>query len=453
MKAEQQFKGKKILVLGLAKSGEAAARLLARLGASVTVNDQKPYEENEQAQALEKEGISVVCGGHPLSLLEQGFNLIVKNPGIPYHNPLIVEAEKRSIPIVTEIEIASRISEAEIVAITGSNGKTTTTTLAVDMLKGSKRDPLVAGNIGTVACAVAEKATAEQLIVMEVSSFQLMGTIHFHPKVAVLLNLFDAHLDYHGTKEHYIKAKKKIFENLGKDDYFVYNADDPIVRELAREAKAQLVPFSTTNSHLEGAYLKHGQLFFKEEPIIHVDDIVLPGSHNLENILAAIAATKLMGAATEQIQHVLKTFSGVKHRLQFVGTKLERRWYNDSKATNILASQKALSAFEQPVILLAGGLDRGNEFDELIPSLRGVKAVVAFGETKHKIAQAAKEAGVKAIQFAERVEDGVLEAYKLSEQSDVILLSPACASWDQYRTFEERGDSFIHAIEKLARSE
>ncbi|WP_216830873.1 UDP-N-acetylmuramoyl-L-alanine--D-glutamate ligase [Alkalihalobacterium elongatum] len=449
MKNEQQFKKQHVLVLGLAKSGDAASRLLFRLGAHVTVNDAKPLEENPQAKDLESLGIKVVCGAHPLTLLDGPIDFIVKNPGIPYSNPLIAEALKRGIPVVTEVELASKISEAEMVAITGSNGKTTTTTLIVEMLKNSGRDPLVAGNIGTVACEVAEKATKENIIVTEVSSFQLQGTENFHPKVAVLLNLFDAHLDYHGTKEAYGLAKAKIFANLDDDDFYVINVDDEDVVKLADSVKAVKVPFSTTKEVVDGAYLKDNFVYFKDEKIMSVADIVLPGMHNLENILAAIAASKTMGANNEEIINVLKTFTGVKHRVQYVATFNDRKFFNDSKATNILAAQAAVSAFTDPVILLAGGLDRGNSFNAFIPSLEKVKAVVTFGETKEKIKAAAKEAGVAIIEEVLDVAEAVPAAYNLSSAGDVILLSPACASWDQYKTFEQRGDIFINAVEKL----
>ncbi|GAE24148.1 UDP-N-acetylmuramoylalanine-D-glutamate ligase [Halalkalibacter wakoensis JCM 9140] len=449
MKDKNQFKGKRILVLGLAKSGEAAAKLLNRLGAIVTVNDSKPYVENEQAKDLEKLGIKVVCGHHPLSLLEESLDYVVKNPGIPYTNPLVQEAIHRQLPVVTEIEIASLISEAEMIAITGSNGKTTTTTLIHEMLKNSRREPLIAGNIGTVACEVAEKATNEQIMVVEVSSFQLLGTEQFKPKVSVFLNLFDAHLDYHGTKEEYGLAKAKITANQSKEDYLVFNYDDPFVRRMANESQATLIPFSVNERLEKGVYIHEGSVYYQNQAIIKLESVVLPGSHNKENILAAIGAALIMGAELKQIKHVLQTFSGVEHRLQFVTNFEGRQFFNDSKATNILASQKALEAFQQPTILLAGGLDRGNEFDELASSLRNVKALITFGETKEKLARVAKEANVNTIIFVNDMVEAVETAFEQSNPGDVILLSPACASWDQYKTFEERGKRFVEAVQGL----
>ncbi len=445
----ERFKGERVLVLGLAKSGEAAAKLLYRHGAEVTVNDLLPYEENKQAQELEKLGINVICGEHPLNLLERSFSFIVKNPGIPYSNPLVKAAVERGIPVITEIELCQFITEADIVAVTGSNGKTTTTTLIYEMLQTGLRTPLIAGNIGTVACEVAEHTTKENILVVEVSSFQLLGTEQFRPKVSVLLNLFDAHLDYHGTKEEYVAAKEKITANQTKDEVFVYNYDDPLVRSVAKKTKATLLPFSTKVRLESGVYIDNDVIYFKEEPIVKLEEIELPGAHNRENILAAIGAALTIGTEREQIVRVLRTFSGVRHRLQFVTELAGRRFYNDSKATNILATEKALQSFDQPLILLAGGLDRGNGFEELQPSMENVRVLVAFGQTKEKLAKSAKEAGVEEVIFADWIEDAVKSAYTYSKAGDVILLSPACASWDQYKTFEERGERFIQAVQSL----
>lgn len=433
----------------MAKSGYAAAVLLKKLGANVIVNDSKQLAENPLATELQGQGMEVVCGGHPLELLEKNISLVVKNPGIPYSNPLLVAAKEKNIPIVTEVELAYRISEAPFIGITGSNGKTTTTTLTFEMLKEGKKHPVIAGNIGTVACEVAQDVTEQQVVVTELSSFQLMGIKTFQPKIAVLLNLFEAHLDYHGTKKEYGLAKANIFRNQTENDYSVINADDEDVMVLSKQSKGQKVYFSTTKIIEDGACAKDGALYFKGEKVIDVQDIVLPGKHNLENILAAMSIAKLMGVTNEAIIAVLKRFTGVKHRLEYVTTIGNRKFYNDSKATNMLATEKALSAFTQPVILLAGGLDRGNEFDDLIPYFGHVKALLTFGQTAPKLVKAAEKAGMKVIKCVDNVEQAVQEAYALSEEGDVILLSPACASWDQFKTFEERGDMFIQAVHKL----
>ena len=443
------YRHKKVLVLGLAKSGVSAASLLHKLGAFVTVNDQKPLSENPEAQGLLEQGIKVICGDHPIELLDEGFEMIVKNPGIPYHNPLIVGAIEREIPVITEVELAYQISEAPFIGITGTNGKTTTTTLIFEMLNTGNKKPLIAGNIGTVASMVAQQATSENNIVIELSSFQLMGINTFKPKIAILTNLYEAHLDYHSSKAEYHEAKANITKNQTADDYFIINGDQEELVEIAKKSRAKVVYFSTTKVLQAGAWTENGWVVFNDEKIVNLVDIVLPGVHNLENILSAVAAAKLTGVSNEAILHVLSTFTGVKHRLQYIGEKQGRKFYNDSKATNILATSKALAAFGQPIVLLAGGLDRGNHFDELIPFLSNVKALITFGQTAQKLEEAAAAAGIKTVKRVDNVEKAVPEAFSLSNSGDVILLSPACASWDQYKTFEVRGDIFIEAVHKL----
>lgn len=449
MRQIKTYYHKKVLVLGLAKSGVSAASLLHKLGAFVTINDLKELSENPAAQGLLEQGITVICGSHPIELLDEGFELIVKNPGIPYHNPMIKKANEKGIPVITEVELAYQVSEAPFIGITGTNGKTTTTTLIFEMLREGAKAPLIAGNIGTVASDVAQAAGEENTIVTELSSFQLMGIDTFKPKIAVLTNLYEAHLDYHGNIEEYHSAKANITRNQTNEDFFIVNADQERVLDLAKNSKAQIIPFSSKKVLDHGAYVKDGAIWFNNEKVLETKDIVLPGTHNLENILSAVAAAKLSHVDNDAIFRVLNTFKGVKHRLQFVEEIKGRKFYNDSKATNILATKTALAAFHEPVILLAGGLDRGNEFDELIPSFENVKAVVTFGQTAKKIERVALDAGIKTIEQVDNVANAVPVAFKLSSPGDCILLSPACASWDQFKTFEVRGDIFIEAVHKL----
>ncbi|QCJ41970.1 UDP-N-acetylmuramoyl-L-alanine--D-glutamate ligase [Bacillus sp. S3] len=449
MKQIESYQHKKILVLGLAKSGVTAAALLHKLGAFVTVNDKKPLSENPEAQGLLEQGIKVICGEHPTELLDEGFELIVKNPGIPYFNPMIEGAIEKGIPVITEVELAFEISEAPFIGITGTNGKTTTTTLVYEMLNQGKKQPLIAGNIGTVASGVAQTATKENTIVIELSSFQLMGINSFNPKIAIITNLYDAHLDYHGTRREYIDAKANITKNQTELEYLIINADQEETWDIARHSKATIIPFSTKRELAEGAYIQDGWIMFNHERVMAIKEIALPGVHNLENILSAVAAAKLSGVENSSIQEVLRTFTGVRHRLQYVTDVNGRRFYNDSKATNSLATINALAAFDTPTILLAGGLDRGNEFDELIPYLKNVKALITFGETAPKIERIGALAGIKIINRVDNVEKAVPEAYRYSESGDIILLSPACASWDQYKSFEVRGDIFIEAVHML----
>ena len=253
-----------------------------------------------------------------MELLDEGFELIVKNPGIPYQNPIIEGAIEKGIPVLTEVELAYQISEAPFIGITGTNGKTTTTTLIFEMLNEGKKNPLIAGNIGTVASGVAEEATKENNIVIELSSFQLMGIETFTPKIAIITNLYDAHLDYHGTRDEYFKAKANITKNQTETDYFIFNADQQEVLEIAKHSQAATIPFSTKQVLNEGAYISEGWICFNGEKVMLVEEIALPGIHNLENILSAMAAAKLTGVSNEAIQNVLRTFTGVKHRLQYV---------------------------------------------------------------------------------------------------------------------------------------
>ncbi|MEC1179447.1 UDP-N-acetylmuramoyl-L-alanine--D-glutamate ligase [Metasolibacillus meyeri] len=440
---------KKVLVLGLAKSGVAAAELLHELGAFVTVNDAKPFDANPAAQSLLAKGITVICGRHPEDLLDEGFELIVKNPGIPYSNPIIADAINRELPVITEMELAYLVSEAPFIGITGSNGKTTTTTLLFEMLEYGQKQPLIAGNIGTVACSVASEATKEQVLVTELSSFQLMGTRAFKPHIAILTNIYEAHLDYHSSFEEYAEAKFAVTRNQDGQDYFIYNAQQPIVVAYAAKSKAQRIPFTTSGRAAEGISADATSIYWQGEYLLDRSSIVLPGEHNLQNILCAVAAALLMGCPIDAMKDVLATFTGVKHRTQFVRNWQGVQIYNDSKATNCLATKSALTAFSQPIVLLAGGLDRGHSFEELRDVMGNVKAVVTFGETGSRFIEFAKSCGVEQTVAATNVEDAVMYAAKLVTAGDVMLLSPACASWDQYASFEIRGDLFIDAVMKL----
>ena len=447
------FEHKRVLVIGLAKSGVAVAKLLLHQGAMVTVNDRIPLEENPDAKSLIEEGIRVLAGSHPVDLLEEHFDFVVKNPGIPYHNCMVEAAMKKGIPVYTEVEIAYQLLEGLIIGITGSNGKTTTTTLASLMLKESfpEREVYAAGNIGIPLSQLAEQSTKEDIYVSELSSFQLMGIDQFKPKIACIVNIFSAHLDYHGTREEYIEAKLQLTKNQTEDDYLVYNADYPeLITLIEGHTKATLVPFSRKTVLEFGACVEEDYICFNGEKVIPVSTIQVPGTQNVENVLAAVAISKLAGASNEGIKKAVQNFHGVKHRTQFVKEVNKRRFYNDSKATNIIATQTALRSFtNQSVVLIAGGLDRGNGFDELVSDLKAVSGIVLYGETKEKLQEAAKVAGVPVIEVVNTLEEATKKAYAISKKDDIILLSPACASWDQFKSFEIRGDEFIQVVENL----
>ncbi|HCT4621757.1 TPA: UDP-N-acetylmuramoyl-L-alanine--D-glutamate ligase [Staphylococcus aureus] len=433
------LENKNVLVVGLAKSGYEAGKLLSKLGANVTVNDGKDLSQDAHAKDLESMGISVVSGSHPLTLLDNN-PIIVKNPGIPYTVSIIDEAVKRGLKILTEVELSYLISEAPIIAVTGTNGKTTVTSLIGDMFKKSRLIGRLSGNIGYVASKVAQEVKPTDYLVTELSSFQLLGIEKYKPHIAIITNIYSAHLDYHENLENYQNAKKQIYKNQTEEDYLICNYHQRQVIE-SEELKAKTLYFST-QQEVDGIYIKDGFIVYKGVRIINTEDLVLPGEHNLENILAAVLACILAGVPIKAIIDSLTTFSGIEHRLQYVGTNRTNKYYNDSKATNTLATQFALNSFNQPIIWLCGGLDRGNEFDELIPYMENVRAMVVFGQTKAKFAKLGNSQGKSVIE-ANNVEDAVDKVQDIIEPNDVVLLSPACASWDQYSTFEERGEKFI----------
>ncbi|UTU60475.1 UDP-N-acetylmuramoyl-L-alanine--D-glutamate ligase [Enterococcus faecium] len=452
MKKISTYENKKVLVLGLAKSGVSAAKLLHELGALVTVNDGKPFDENPEAQELLSLGIKVITGSHPIELLDEEFSLMVKNPGIPYSHPLVAKAQEMGIPVITEVELAYEVAECPIIGITGTNGKTTTTTMTGLLLNAGADQGIarLAGNIGYPASGVAQEAKSEDKIVMELSSFQLMGITDFRPHIAVITNIYEAHIDYHGTRKEYVKAKWNLQKNMTEKDYLILNWNQSELQELAQRTKARVLPFSTKEVLEDGVYADDYSIYYKKEKIMEISELGVPGKHNVENALASISVAKLYGISNEAIRETLHFFHGVPHRTQYVGEIQGRKFYNDSKATNILATKMALSGFEtSKVVLLAGGLDRGNTFDELIPSLKGIKAMVVFGQTKEKLMDAGKKAGIETIVTADSVEQAVPLALENSTDGDVVLLSPANASWDQYPNFETRGNRFMEAVNRL----
>ena len=428
-----------VLVLGLAKSGYEAAKLLNKLGAKVVVNDGKDLSQDSHAKDLEHMGIEVIGGQHPLSLLDKN-PIIFKNPGIPYSVPILQEASKRNLKILTEVELSYLVSEAPIIGVTGTNGKTTVTSLIGDMFQKSREVGRLSGNIGYVASKVAQEAAPEDYLITELSSFQLLGIDTYRPHIAIITNIYSAHLDYHETLENYQNAKKNIYKNQTEDDYLICNYHQRHLIE-SESLKARTYYFST-QQEVDGIYIEDDYIVFQGFRIIHVDDVVLPGEHNLENVLAAVLAALLAGVPVRAIIDSLITFSGIEHRLQYIGANKTNKYYNDSKATNTLATQFALNSFEQPIIWLCGGLDRGNGFDELARYMTNVRVMIAFGETQEKFVKLGSSQGKYVIRATD-VEDAVDKVQEIIEPNDIVLLSPACASWDQYNTFEERGQKFI----------
>ncbi len=450
------FAGSSVLVMGLARSGEAVARLLQKLGARVTVNDAKPKEALAAAENLEADGIKVVAGDHPLTLLDE-CDLIVKNPGIPYDRPLLVEATARGIPIVTEVEIAYAVTKSPIIGITGSNGKTTTTSLVGYIFEKAGRPAIVAGNIGTPLAAVAYDSDPAEWIIAELSSFQLQGTSAFRPHIAALLNLYPAHLDYHGSMSAYIAAKSHIFANQQSTDIAILSLDHAQVADLSTWIPATVWWISVKEIVPRGVYLRDGIIYYApggqgEDPIaiIPIDDMLLRGMHNVENALAACAVSLAAGISISAIADGLREFGGVVHRLEFVREKDGVRYVNDSKATNPQAAIRAIESFSEPLIGILGGLDRGDDLTPLIsPVKRHMKAVLTIGQSGSRMQEVAKMAEITQIYAVSSIEEAVLLSHRLAEKGDVVLLSPAAASWDMFTSFEERGDIFKQAVHML----
>lgn len=456
MKQIDTYKDKKILVLGLGKSGFAVSELLLKLGAKLTLNDKSDLQNNEHALELEKRGVRVIGGGHPVNLLdEENFDYFVKNPGIPYNNPMVKKAEELKIPIITEPEVALSVSEAPYVCVTGSNGKTTTVMLTQEILdhhlQKQGHHAYAVGNIGVPISEVVMKATKDDILVVEISSFQLLGVTDIKPKVAAIVDIYNnVHLDYHSTFDNYVEAKLNVTRFQDSSDFFIANFDQKdIFQKEMNLTKAQIQTFSETDDSAD-YFIGDEYLESQTEKIMKISDIKLPGIHNLQNSLVAIAISKIMGADNKDIQAVLSTFIGAKHRLQYVTTIDDIKVYNDSKSTNIEAASVAIPAFNEPEVLIAGGLDRGFNFDELVPFFKDhVKAIVLYGETKYLLADSARKAGIKDIIIENTLQEAVPKAYELAEAGDVMLFSPACASWDQFRTFEERGDYFVKFVKEL----
>lgn len=454
MKATQNLKNKHVLVLGYAMTGKSVVDFLIKAGANITLNDRGDLSTDPSVSFLIEQGVKIVDQGHPLSLLEGDIDFIVKNPGIPYSIPILKEAIKRNIPIYTDVELTSRYASCPIIAITGSNGKTTTTALLYEILKTIEGgNAYLAGNIGIPTLDIVQKAQENDIIVMEVSSFQLEGTEKFHPHVAVITNIFEAHYDYHGNKENYVNAKLKIVANQTAEDYIVYNYDQSELHHLLANAKSVKVPFAIRNIddyvRNHGIYEEAGMIYYKGIALFETKLIQIPGKHNLQNVLAAAAVAMINDISIEKMKKVIHAYRGMPHRIQLIGEYKGRRYFNDSKATNMTATITALSSFNEPIVYIGGGLDRGNTFDDLIPHLKEVRVAALYGETKDKMAESFKKAGVPNVNVFATLEEATHYADEQAVTGDVVLFSPSCASWDQFENFEIRGELFVDLVKQI----
>jgi len=452
-----ELRGKRLLVVGLARTGVATALFCAERGAKVTATDARTENEIGEAIApLRAARVSLELGGHrENSFLEQ--DLIVPSPGVPADAPLLQAARAKGVTIWSEVELADRFLRGRLIGITGSNGKTTTTSLIEHILKNAGFSTILAGNIGTPLIARVEQTSDDTITVAELSSFQLELIETFRPNISVFLNLTPDHLDRHHTLEAYGRAKARIFENQSEADSAVLNADDPATTPLA-PAKPHVYWFSRKQRVAQGAFVRGNEMLFRqdgqEETVLHLKDIPLAGGHNVENVLAAVAAARLAGTEPSAIAKGVRSFAGVEHRLEFVAEIGGVRYYNDSKATNVDATLKALDAFPGRILIVMGGKDKGSDYTILQKPLRE-KAILALliGAAAEKIEN--QIAGSVAMERAGTLERAVEIASHAARPGDVVLLAPACASFDQFQNYEHRGRVFkelVHQLERQAAS-
>jgi len=446
------LKDKRVLVVGLGKSGVASALFLKDRGARVTVSDTKSSDQlRDEIPILLDHGITVETGGHGERTFH-GQDLIVVSPGVPVDAPPLVQARALGEPVIGEVELAARNLPGPIVAITGSNGKTTTTTLTGEILAAGGGPVAVGGNIGTPAISLVAAARHETVVVLEVSSFQLETIQTFRPKVAVILNITPDHLDRHRTFQTYVAAKARIFENQQAHDFAVLNEDDPTCRTLGGRTRAEVFWFSRKQEVEKGAWVRDGKILFRDasgqREIMLVSEIQLKGAHNVENVLAGVCAGALMGCEPAKIRQAIQEFKAVEHRLEYVATINGVEYFNDSKATNVDATIKALESFPKNIHLILGGKDKGSDYTVLNDLLRErVKRVYTIGAAAEKIESHIK--GAAEIVHAETLDNAIRRAAAVAQPGDIVLLAPACASFDQFQSYNHRGRVFKEVVHTL----
>ncbi len=449
------YKDKKVLVIGMAKSGVSSAALLCRLGADVTIYDIKPKQHLPEHLLDELEGFSYhdMLGKDPIDIIHE-MDILVLSPGVPLGLPFIKRAYELNKSVIAEIELGFAVSKADFIAITGTNGKTTTTALTGEIFKNAGVPTHVLGNIGIPITQEAMKTKPGDVVVAETAALQLDTIVDYRPKESAILNITEDHLDRYQTMENYTAAKAKIFKNQRAEDYCVLNYDNELVRALEPQIQAKVVWFSTKTKPENGAYVADGMIYFSlngsTQEILPASEVKIPGRHNLENALAATALACLYGISAEVIAHTLRTFPGVEHRIEFVRTVNGVSFINDSKGTNPDATINAIQAMTTPTVLLLGGFDKKNDFVPLFQEFTPmIKAVIVLGDTADKIIEAAQECDYPNYIRATGFEDAVLKAYSIADEGDTVLLSPACASWDMFQNFEERGRIFKEIVKGL----
>ena len=451
----ESFAGKKVLVIGMGKSGRSSMQALLKQGADVCVHDSAgPEAMDENLLAfLEKAGVGLYLGEFPDA--DKKFDFLVLSPGVSPQLEYIKNASKNGTEILGELELAYRLTDAKFVAITGTNGKTTTTALVGEIFKNAGKDSYVVGNIGVPAVSVAISLPEDSWLVTEVSSFQLETVSEFKPLISTILNIAPDHLDRHGDLEKYAEIKSRIFHKQTDDDYFVVNSDDPVAYAAASLSRARVVPFSSTRELVFGVFVRNSHIMLVNEAgesvvLCSKDELLIPGRHNLENALAAVAIAYFAGIDPAVIAQTLRTFHGVAHRMEKCGIVDGVQYVNDSKATNPAAAIRAIESVAGNVILIAGGSDKKLDFSDFVEAFAGnVCHAFLMGETAEQIAETAKKNGYSEITICKDMEDCVRRAHEFAKAGDTVLLSPACASFDMYSSFEERGEDFKNRVSAL----
>lgn len=449
------FENKKVLILGFARSGYETAKTLIKRNNTVILNDSKDEDKHDDSKVkeLRELGVEFVFGGHPDDLLDDSYDYLIKNPGVPIDHKYVLKARELGIEVINEVEMAFRLIDKniKIVSITGTNGKTTTTTLTYEILKNAFGDRVhLAGNIGFPLCSVLDKLKDDDILVMEVSCQQLENMSKFHPNVALMTNLSPAHIDFLKSYDNYKRVKCKLFANQDNNDVSILNIENNDVVECNKNLNSNVKYFSS-KKEINGCYLKGNDIYYYGDKVISRDDIFIAGMHNVENCMAAIMIVKEFNVSNEVIVDTISNFSGVEHRLEYVDTVDGRLFYNDTEATNIKCTQIALSSFTKPIIVILGGLERGQDFNDLKDYLENVKGIVAIGQCRDRVLEFGKENNIPTYAF-EFLKDGFTKCFEISEEGDIVLLSPASASWDQYKECEVRGAEFKDLVLRLKES-
>lgn len=446
------FENKKVLILGFARSGYDAAKILLKRNCIVIINDfkEESIHDSKRINELKNLGCQFIFGSHPENLLDESFDYLIKNPGIKIDHEYVLKARELNIPVLNEVELAYELlpKSVTLIGITGTNGKTTTTTLTYEIMHEAFKDRVhLAGNIGYPLCSILDQIKEDDIIVMEVSCQQSENILKYHPHVALITNYSPAHIDFLKSYENYKRVKAKMFYNQETNDIAILNMDNKDVLHEMENIKSIKKYFSSQNNNAN-CYLKDNKIYYNNEVVLDREIVKIPGLHNLENIMGAISICKEFNVSNSVIQKVISNFKGVEHRLEYVDTVLGTRFYNDTEATNIKCTQIALSSFDKPTIIILGGLERGQNFDDLKDYLSNVKAIIGIGSCRERVRVFGESNHIDTYIY-ETLKEGFRVIPKIMEKDNIVLLSPASASWDQYKECEERGSEFKKYVEEL----